>query len=80
MKWTEEQKMLLFSPVKNEAIAEATGRSLDCVKRMRLYHTGHTTDSSAWRALKREKMKEVEGTAHVIATAKRIGAKILDVD
>ena len=37
-------------------------------------------DSSAWRALKREKMKEVEGTAHVIATAKRIGAKILDVD
>ena len=39
-KWTDEQREMLYSRMTNEAIAEATGKSIHTVRRMRDYYTG----------------------------------------
>lgn len=74
-KWTDEQREMLYSRMTNEAIAEATGKSIHTVRRMRDYYTGHSTRYGQFRFLPRRQ----QGVAHVIETAERIGAKILDV-
>lgn len=77
MKWTKDHKAMLFSPMTNEEIAEETGRKCSAVRKMRSYYTGHAVERGKWRPLRTD--KDAMGVSHVIATAKRIGAKILDV-
>ena len=77
--WTLEQKAMLHSDMTNEEIAEKVGRSVRAVISRRYSYTGHSTNLSNWKSLSAEHNRKAYGEAHVIATARRIGAKILDV-
>jgi len=77
--WTPEQKAMLHSDMTNEEIAEATGRSVRAVISRRYSYTGHSTNIANWKATAIQDKRRALGEAHVVATAKRIGAKILDV-
>lgn len=78
--WTREQKNMLFTDMSNEQIAVLLHKTPSAVKKMRYYVTGHSVPIKDGFELAREAELERMGIAHVIETAKRIGAKILDVD
>jgi hypothetical protein len=77
--WTPEQKAMLHSDMTNEEIAEKVGRSVSAVRDRRYCYTGHTTNITNWKAASADTKRRTYGEVHVIATARRIGAKILDV-
>ena len=77
MKWTDEEKTMLFSDMTNSEIARLTGRTYISVRKMRQYYTQHTVEKKKWKPLRTE--REAQGVAHVVQTAERIGAKLLDV-
>lgn len=77
--WTPEQKAMLHSDMTNEEIAQSVGRSVGAVISRRYSYTGHATNFTNWKAVRAERKRRVRGEAHVIRTAKRIGAKIMDV-
>lgn len=77
--WTPEQKAMLLSDMTNEEIAQAIGRSKRAVMSKRYCYTGHATNFTNWKAVRAERKRRVRGEVHVIRTAKRIGAKIMDV-
>lgn len=77
--WTQEQKDMLFTDMTNEEIAEATGRSIAAVVSRRYQYTGHSTNLDNWKKLTFQSKRVTFGEAHLIQTAKRIGAKIMDL-
>jgi len=82
MKWTKEHKDLLFSDMPNAQIAELTGRTELSVAKMRYHMTGHYCPASEemLEAIRKreQKKRETQGIAHLLTTAKLIGAKLLD--
>lgn len=77
MKWTDEEKTMLFSEMPNDEIARLTGRTYIAVRKMRQYYTNHAVERNKWKPLRTE--REAIGIAHVVQTAQRIGAKLMDV-
>ncbi|MBR6821961.1 MAG: hypothetical protein IKI46_01955 [Lachnospiraceae bacterium] len=78
--WTREQKDMLFTDMSNEQIAVLIHKTPTAVKKMRYYVTGYSVALKDGFELARKAELERQGIAHVIETAHRIGAKILDID
>lgn len=76
MKWTKQQRDMLWSDMTNEEIADATGRSLIVVKRARFYYTGHTVHKDLARDNAEEARKKTEGEARILNLAKKLNIKI----
>ena len=76
MKWTKQQRDMLWSDMTNEQIAAATGRSVMVVKRARFYYTGHTVNRDLAIPNTEERRAKAEGEARILKLAKQMNIKI----
>ena len=76
MKWTKQQRDMLFSDMTNEQIAAETGRSLTVVRRARFYYTGHTVNRDRAITNTEERRSRAEGEVRILKLAKELNIKI----
>ena len=76
MKWTKQQRDMLWSDMTNEQIAAETGRSLTVIRRARFYYTGHTVNRDKAISNTEERRAKAEGEARILKLAKELNIKI----
>jgi len=82
-KWTAEEKKLLKTNMTTEQIAEATGRTMEAVRRARYTYTGHSVEEGKGQTTSEERLFEAERRYHkvqkeqrIIALCKQLGVRI----
>ena len=82
-KWTAEEKKLLKTNMTASQIAEATGRTMEAVRRARYTYTGHFVEEGKGQITNEERLFEAERRYHkvqkeqrLIALCKQLGVRI----
>ena len=74
MRWTEEEKEMLYSDMTSREIAIKVDKPIDLVRKVRYYHTGHY--DAIEMPVGREYISPKEAEARILKLAKDMGVKL----